>query len=210
MLKVFGDTQQKILRLLQRNGDGVTVDFLAQELEITRTAIKQHLTSLSHDGFVRESGIRETGGRPVRTYILAPDGHDLFQKQYSWFSELLMQAWKKEIGDEGIRKMMRKLAEEIASKYADIVKGKEPGDKTAAIVQLMNSLAFEAEAIEESNDANLGGIVAWNCVYHRLAKEFPEVCDFDIALLERLSGQAIDHKECIIRGGKACRFHFRK
>jgi hypothetical protein len=49
-------------------------------------------------------------------------------------------------------------------------------------------------------------VEAFNCVFHALAKQHPQVCKFDLAYLEAASGRRIHHMECIVRGGHVCRF----
>ena len=51
-------------------------------------------------------------------------------------------------------------------------------------------------------------IEAHNCVFHNLAMRDPAICAVDLALLGTLSGRAIEHRTCMVRGGDACRFHF--
>lgn len=70
----------------------------------------------------------------------------------------------------------------------------------------MNELAYQARCIEDGSR-----IEAKNCVYHDLAHEFPEVCQFDLQLLAELMGRdftQVEHEECMARGGNACRFRF--
>ena len=47
---------------------------------------------------------------------------------------------------------------------------------------------------------------AFNCVYHHLAQDHPQVCEFDLELMARVSGRRVDHVECMVRGGQCCRF----
>jgi predicted ArsR family transcriptional regulator len=49
-------------------------------------------------------------------------------------------------------------------------------------------------------------VEAFNCVFHALARQHPQVCKFDLAYLEGVSGRRIHHMECIVRGGHVCRF----
>src|SRR3546814_14495702 len=49
-------------------------------------------------------------------------------------------------------------------------------------------------------------VEAFNCVFHGLAKQHPQVCKFDLAYMEAASGRRIHHMECIVRGGHVCRF----
>jgi predicted ArsR family transcriptional regulator len=209
MLNVFGDRQQELLRSLHRNKKGLTIDELAAALKVTRTAVKQHLVTLEQGGYVDRGVLKLTRGRPGRAYLLSPRGVDLFPKQYSWFSGLLLRGVKVERGSEGLAQHLRDMAKSIAAALKDRTEGKTGSERLAEIVKLMNELSYEAELHQASEGEPLG-IRASNCVYHHLAQEFPEVCQFDLELLARLSGAGVDHQECIIRGGNACRFAFRE
>ena len=73
----------------------------------------------------------------------------------------------------------------------------------------MRELGYQARtAIDQPGALPL--IDARNCVYHHLAREHREVCDFDLALLSTLLDSDIEHVECMLRGGVACRFRARK
>lgn len=56
----------------------------------------------------------------------------------------------------------------------------------------------------------LPSLTTHNFVYHDLAIKHPEVCAFDIALLEHLVDRKVDHKACMAKGGHACRFVFKE
>ena len=49
-------------------------------------------------------------------------------------------------------------------------------------------------------------VEAFNCVFHGLAKQHPQVCKFDLAYMEAATGRRVHHMECIVRGGNVCRF----
>ena len=49
-------------------------------------------------------------------------------------------------------------------------------------------------------------VEAFNCVFHGLARQHPQVCKFDLAYMEAATGRRIHHMECIVRGGHVCRF----
>ncbi|MGE0173802.1 MAG: helix-turn-helix transcriptional regulator [Oligoflexales bacterium] len=210
MLSVFGERQQDLLRKLHRNKAGMTIDELARELNVTRTAVKQHLSSLEKEGYVARGGLRLTTGRPGRTFKLSSSGVDLFPKQYSWFSSLLMRGVKEQRGSEGLALHLRDLATAVAAAVKDKTNAPDGSERISRIVDVMNELSYEASVLPSQDSAKLPEIRAMNCVYHHLAQEFPEVCEFDVELLSRLSGLGVDHQECIIRGGNACRFSFSK
>ena len=71
----------------------------------------------------------------------------------------------------------------------------------------MNQYGYEASTTSPAKH-QLPVIEAKNCVYHDLAKQFPEVCEFDLGLLSETLQAEVDHQECIVRGGGVCRFKF--
>lgn len=90
--------QREILDLLLKNRAGLSIDEIANTLNISRNAIQQHLSSLDKDKYIQTGDLKKTAGRPVRTFILAEKGLNFFPKQYAWFSELILEDMKKEQG----------------------------------------------------------------------------------------------------------------
>src|SRR5690606_14798591 len=70
-----------------------------------------------------------------------------------------------------------------------------------SLAAAMTEAGYEAQA----NPAE-GEVTAYNCVFHRLASRFPEVCEYDLAFIRAVTGRSVDHTECMVRGGEACRF----
>jgi predicted ArsR family transcriptional regulator len=172
---------------LQREKDGLTVDDIAGRLAVTRTAVRQHLAALERDGYVHRQVLRRSVGRPRHVYALTAAGDYLFPKQYHWFSALLLESLKQDMGQEGLIEWLRRLA------------GLSPPECAEAVVRIMNELGYDARLAGGSSEAV--EIVATNCVYHELARAFPKVCHFDYALLEGLGAvQSVEHPECMVRG----------
>lgn len=208
MLERFGRSQQELLRLMMKNKVGVTIDELASETEITRSAVRQHLSALEAEGYVCKGEARKTAGRPGQTYVLTVSGTDLFPKQYSWFSGVLLQAVKEERGSDGLAHWLTGLAATVANSLETRLPDEVGEQRLEAVVAILNDLAFEASAVLPVDRPQEAAIEAANCVYHDLAKQFPEVCQFDQALLSKLMGSEGEHQTCIVRGGNTCRFRF--
>ena len=73
MADLFSERRKGLLRHLQRHKSGATIEELVLALGVTRTAVRQHLASLVHDGFVMPGAERPSGGRPGRLYVLTDD-----------------------------------------------------------------------------------------------------------------------------------------
>lgn len=207
MLHTLGQRRQEVLTLLLENRPGLTVDSIAKMVEITKTAIHQHITSLERDGYIAKHLLTKTAGRPGRVYILTDKGIHLFPKQYAWFSGLLLDRLRERLGSEDLDLFMYDSGKNLADGLKSRVEGKETTGQIEEIVRIMGELGYEA-ALEENSAIELPVISARNCIFHDIAKSHPEVCTLDIALLSSLTGKKVEQVECVIRGGQACRFKF--
>jgi DeoR family transcriptional regulator, suf operon transcriptional repressor len=209
MMDAFGERQQALMKLLLRKKQGIGIDEIASELGITRPAIRQHLVALERLGYVEPGELLATGGRPGQTYRLSQKGHDLFPKQYSWFSEVLLEDLHAKLGPVELGRMMERLGKEIGGQ--NVVQGETLKQRVERAARLLSELAYEAET--KLTGKELPGappvIEASNCVFHSLARRFPEICQFDLALLSRITEAEVIHEQCIIRGGGTCRFRFK-
>jgi predicted ArsR family transcriptional regulator len=201
-LSGFGKRQQHLLHLLLEYKDGLTMDELAHALEISKPAVHQHLIALERGGYVVHKELRKTGGRPCQVYVLTERGVHLFPKQYAWFSKLLLKQLIQELGSVPVQNLLYRLGRETAASLRWKLEGKSSTERLKEIVCLMQELGYEAKLEGEE-------VLARNCVYHDLAREHPEVCALDLGLLDGLGGEPVIQTECMLRGGKACRFCFR-
>ncbi len=199
-------TQQTLLRLLLHNKDGLTVDALMGALGVSRNAVRQHLAVLERDGAVARGPTRPTGGRPEQVYRITPAGQERFPRRYSWFAEMLIGALRDRLGDkaagESLSQMGRTVGKEMVSQFG---RSETSAARVAAIAQKMAELGYEAQASADGDK-----IDAQNCVFHRLAMKYPDVCRFDLALLATASGRKVEHRACMAKGDAACTFYFVK
>ena len=207
MIETLGARQQELLKLLLENKAGLTVEELSQALEISRNAVRQHLAGMERDGLLLQSGTRPTGGRPEQLYLLTDRGRELFPRQYSWFSRLLIESLREQAGSEGLGNRLADLGNQVASQ----LRGQSPIPeeqplRVSRLAALMTDLGYGAKATTASDGSPT--IEANNCVFHDLAARYPEVCRFDLALMATVVGNAVEHQECMVRGGSMGRFRF--
>lgn len=207
MQKSVTSRQQQLLKIMLNSRDALSIDELAGKLEISRTAVQQHITVLQRDGYIEHAQALKTAGRPIQTFVLTECGVHLFTKQYSWFSGLLLNELKQQLGSDGLKQYLHKLGVRQGEQLLGQLEDLSPAEKLEAIAKIMQEMGYEATT-QSQDDGQLPVINACNCVYHDLAQQFPEVCQFDNALLAILSGRNVSLIECIAEGGCACRFSF--
>lgn len=202
---ITGRRQNQLLSLLLRHKNGLTIDSIADSLDISRTAVQQHITSLEGNGYVGKDKTAKTGGRPVQYYVLTDLGIALFPKQYAWFSDLLLTELKRELGSEWLEQYLRKLGSKISESLRSRLEGMSTMEQVDEVIRIMQELGYEA-TLGTTSPTETPTINACNCVYHDLAKQHNEVCKFDIALISRLLNRNVDHIECMARGDRICSF----
>lgn len=198
MFEGLGRTQQELLSALLHTAAGMSIEELARQLSITRTAVRQHLAALERDGLVVRGELRATGRRPEQLHRLSPRGRELFPRHYQLLANLLIDEVASLIGHEALVALMRNLGKKMADDLSATVLDE------AQIASLMKDVGYEAEVFFRSGSP--AQIVAHNCVFHQLAEAHPEVCELDLALIGSLGGGQVQHQECMLRGGQVCRF----
>lgn len=203
---MIGSSQSEILKTLLYRPGGENIDALSHELGISRNATYQHVKTLERDGLVASHKVVKTKGRPGQTYRLTREGHATFKQSYSMIATLLVGAVKDTMGSAKTILLFQNLGKALASGKINDLSSLLPAKKIAKIAETLTSLGYEATLEDDGQEMPV--IVAHNCVFHDVAEEHSEVCELDLMLLQNLSGCNVEHRECIVRGGKMCRFAF--
>ena len=207
MLELLGRRQMDLLKLLLRHKNGLTVDQLGTQLQVTRNAVRQHLATLLNDGLVQTGESKATKGRPTQLYVLSEKGRELFPRQYSWLAQLMVDSVKQETGADGLRKRLSAMGAKVGAQLrAQHPMLKTRQDKVLKLAELMEGLGYSTAGTTVLDPTVIS---ADNCVFHDMAQKDPEVCQFDLALLSAFTDSRVDHQECMVRGGHVCRFKFK-
>jgi predicted ArsR family transcriptional regulator len=208
MLNTIGERQKRLLKLLRGTKPGMSVDELSKGLEITRNAVRQHLSSLEGAGLVTTGTTRPSGGgRPQQLYVLTELGQESFPRKYSWLAQLVVASVQREEGAENMGKRLSEIgagiAHQIRSQYPELHTQQEKVEKLA---EIMDQLGYNAK------NATLPGgeavIEADNCVFHQMAVKDLDICHLDKGLMETFTDSKVEQHECMARGGQLCRFRF--
>ena len=200
-----GGTRGRLLTLLLHAPAPLSVPALAAQLGISRNATHQHVSALERDGLVERAAQLSTGGRPSQGFRLSAGGEALFPRQYSLLARKLIGELASLVGPDVLPQALARIGRDIAAEVSQRLGSSEPDAQ--AIAFLMRELGYEAHLAEALDGEE---IEAHNCVFHDLAMRDPAVCAIDLALLETLSGRAVEHRTCMAKGERSCRFAFRE
>ncbi|TRW94434.1 helix-turn-helix transcriptional regulator [Candidatus Methylobacter oryzae] len=200
--------QHQILEYLLESPSGLSVDDLAKALDISRTGVQQHFVVLERDGYIKKSAHNKTAGRPVAIYVLTDKGNNYFPKQYAWFSALILSDLQQEIGPERFKAYMQKLGGKLADKLQGRFEGKDLHERVDELATVMAGLGFHVKVDREPEAEGLN-MQAYNCIYHDLAQEHHDVCEFDVALMSALLDKQVEQLSCMAKGDCNCSFRIK-
>lgn len=206
-LRQLGQTQQKLLRSLLAAPQGASVETLCLALGVTHNAVRQHLAALIAAGYVERGTARPTGGRPQARYLLLPAGRELFPRNYGLIATGILEHLYASAGKAAVQSLLATMGQELGSAAASRIDGEDDAAIAARLAEQLDALGYEASTVQRDGETQ---VEAWNCVFHTLARTHPDVCRFDLAFMEAATGRPIQHMECLLRGGHACRFRIGK
>lgn len=202
-LRQLGSTQQKLLRSLLAAPQGASVETLCSALGVTHNAVRQHLTALIVAGFIERGLAQPTGGRPQARYMLLPAGRELFPRNYGLIANGVLEHLYASAGKPGVQALLAEVGHQLGLAAAERINTADTDEVATALAEQLDALGYEAQAVRRDGETQ---VEAYNCVFHALAKAHPDVCRFDLAFMEAATGRPIQHMECLLRGGHACRF----
>lgn len=206
-LRQLGQTQQKLLRALLAAPQGASVEALCQALGVTHNAVRQHLAALIAAGYVERGTAQPTGGRPQARYLLLPAGRELFPRNYGLIATGILEHLYASAGKPGVQALLASIGHELGSAAASRIEGADEAAIATRLAEQLDALGYEAATVKREGETQ---VEAYNCVFHHLARTHPDVCRFDLAFMEAATGRPIQHMECLLRGGHACRFRIGK
>ncbi|WP_267225703.1 helix-turn-helix transcriptional regulator [Dyella silvae] len=202
-LRQLGTTQQRLLRQLLMGNEGGTVEGLCERLHISHNAVRQHLSALIARGYIERAQSRPSGGRPLACYRLTEEGRALFPRNYSLIATALLTQLQSRFGTEGMEQLLRELGHGLGSGELPPAPDTPSEEVVKQLAQQLDAMGYEAVAARHGEEWQ---VEAFNCVFHALAQQHPQVCKFDLAYMEAATGRRIHHMECMVRGGQLCRF----
>ncbi len=202
----LGGTQQRMLRQLLMSPGGCTVEDLCLRLRVTHNAVRQHLTALSSSQFVERVESIATGGRPQMRYAITLAGRELFPRNYGAIAGALLLRLESQLGKDAVSDLLVDLGVSVAAAQVPLPPTDNDESMVRALAERLDSLGYEAVPARSGGEWQ---VEAFNCVFHALAKQNPQVCKFDLAYLEAVSGRKVALTACMLHGEHSCRFRIK-
>lgn len=195
----------RVVKAIRVRGKARITD-VADDLGVTASAVRQHLTQLEASGLVRAEKVREGVGRPYYVYSVTPEAHNLFYQDYGDLARLLLQEVTRVQGQEALAQVLRRLSTRLADLYRDEVDGYALTERVREWADLLDERGVVVD-VKETDDGYL--IEHYGCPYMNVAVDNRAVCEMERQVMERLLKSNVLLERCALDGHKSCQFAVR-
>lgn len=196
------ETRGRILNLLKKY-QGLTVNQLAEQIEISPMGVRQHLAVLERDGLITYTREKPQRGRPVHRYKLTQEADKLFPNSYENFALSILKAVSNIDGESHVEDLFeaRFLAQKQA--YTALLDGKDLKEKVLILAKLRDNEGYMAEVEENGTKLFLH---EYNCPIYGVASEYQHACDVELRLFRDLLGPNVNRDCHIQKGDHVCTY----
>lgn len=191
------DSRLRIIEILKRR-NMASVGELSQALGLTPVTIRHHLDSLLADHIVSEPVPRRRPGpgRPEMVYGLTSRADEHTPRNYGEMCGCLLQA----VGDSaaGSQALLEQAGIALAAKG----NRRGPRPNLNSVIKFLEDRGY-FPSLERDESGQV--IVLANCPYLEVARAMPQVCQFDVALIQQLVGGNVVAQSSMARGEPNCR-----
>jgi DeoR family transcriptional regulator, suf operon transcriptional repressor len=197
-------TRRMILVSLKKRGEARAED-LANDLGVTASAIRQHLTGLVANGFVVHREVKGHPGRPKHLYHLTDEAETLFPKTYSELTNEVLAI----VEDENPALLQtvfdRRRDRRIEGARRRLAGKTSPDERVAELAAILDEDGYLAEW--ERVDADTYRITEHNCAVLGVAARYGQACSSEIEFLRKALPEAdIERTSHMMAGAHRCAY----
>lgn len=202
-------TRDRILLQLKMRGP-LSAMALAERLELTPMAIRQHLANLREDGLVQFRERRAAVGRPARFWELTPEGEARFPDTHAELTVELLAALRESLGEDALRRVVRRRFQNSLDDYQNRVAGEKSLDGRVRMLARLRDAEGYMAAVERCAEG--GYLLTENhCPICAAAKECQGFCEDELELFQRVLGPEaeVSRESHILAGARRCAYRIR-
>ncbi len=200
---ILKESRSAILDLLKSHGV-MSVEQLAQELEVSKVCVRRHLGLLESDGIVSFEQERHERGRPRFIYRLTDKARCLFPHIYDEFAREVLIHVQRQFGDAALQQVLSARADELIAQLKVQFGDLNFDQRVKMLAEVINAKGYLAD-VQRLKDGTYR-LRQRNCPTESVAVAYPHVCEEEI----RVYREALDcevTRECrIADGSQQCEY----
>jgi predicted ArsR family transcriptional regulator len=202
----FSEPKKKLLyylKVMQQAG----LEELANVMKVSRMAVHKHLALLQDRGLVEGVETRGGVGRPRMVYQLTSQSKTVFPKSYSAIATHALDFIERNMGKEGVEKVLRERQSELFDKYYKRLKDLDFDKQVKELARIRDEEGYMAESKKDPKWSSRKHILLeYNCPIIHIAEKHWEACSSETKLFEKLLGANIETTHRAAKGDLICKF----
>lgn len=197
------ESRSAILDLLKTNG-AMSVEQLAQSLDVSKVCVRRHLSLLESDGIVAFEQEKHERGRPRFIYRLTEKARCLFPHLYDEFAKEVLVHLQRQFGEEALLKVLSARADELIAQLKDQLVELNFDERVRELTKVVNAKGYLAET-RKMKDGSYR-LRQRNCPTENVAVAYPHVCEEEIRVYREALGCEIIRECRIADGAQQCEY----
>lgn len=220
-----------ILEQIKRK-DRVSIQYLADQLNMARSTVKEHLGLMEREGWVAVEKVKQDAGRPVMMYSLTESGNRFFPNAQGRMLSSALRYIKKNMGEDGLYDFIRKFWSsrlEEAKRRLAVYDADDYEGRREELYRILEEQKFmpEIEWVDQKNkedaDTNISAadndddeasfqelrIRECNCPFPEAVKETRLPCELEAQFFRQLLDGELKRTTYIPDGYSACTYHIK-
>ena len=177
---------------------------LAKVMKVSRMAVHKHLVLLQNRGLVESIENRGHVGRPRMVYQLTSQSKSVFPKSYSAIATHALDFIERNMGKEGVEKVLYERQTELFDQYYKRLKGLDFNKQVKELARIRDEEGYIAESRSKSDGKHV--LLEYNCPIIHIAEKHWEACSTETELFEKLLGANIETTHRAAKGDSICKF----
>ena len=197
------ETRGEIVDLLKKRA-AMTAGEIAKELDLHSMTVRQHLSILEREGYIQHGREKIGRGRPVYVYKLTQEAEDsLFPSNYPRFAMGILDALIVIDGAEKVNQLLEYQMEAKISAHFKNIESKSLAQRIQMLTDFLNQEGYMVE-VEETSTAYI--IKERNCALGSVAKKYPQLCQQELSLFQRLLNVRVERECHMVTGDSLCSY----
>lgn len=197
-------------RLLLENGPS-TASALSEWLGLTSAAVRRHLDALQADGMVEAREERPRGprgrGRPARLFAITDAGRSAFYHAYDDLASSALRFLADTVGEDAVAEFARRQVADLERRYRPAVEAASPHERVGVLAEALSGDGYAAASQAAPPSAGGEQLCQHHCPVAHVAAEFPQLCEAETEVFERLLGTPVQRLATIAHGDGVCTTH---
>ncbi|MCI4347525.1 MAG: MarR family transcriptional regulator [Thermoplasmata archaeon] len=198
--------RRRALDHLKRHANSTLAE-IAASLGVTKAAALRHLTSLEGAGLVSRSTPSAGVGRPPARFRLTNESTHYFPEAYTQMSTSALAFIDRELGRAAVVQLLQERSAEVGEAAAPRLRGRPLPERIGELARIREEGGYMAEVGARRRGST--ELLENNCPILAIASQFPEACEVERQLFERMLKANVASEHRMAAGHPVCRFLIR-